>query len=183
MWKSILAVLVSDVFKTAVLAFFIALAISIFSKGQKSTSSIFQPVVKTVTHGYKYAQGQIIKLKERFSVEPEGEPIEFEDAGDGEEWGVCTLASKKPIGRSQYMQYDFKLPRADNTLQLGLGQQVTLCCLDSDDNVAKKNYFLYSPKNTMGSFSVLASTKAGGEKKLRPGEGDFVSILCDKKYI
>lgn len=176
MWKSILAVLLSDVFKTAVLAFCIALAVSILSKGSKSASSIFQPLVRSVTHGYKYTQGQIVKLRERFvNNEPEGEPLEFEDAGDGDEWGVCTLASKKPVGKSQYIQYDFNLPRPDNTLQLALGQQVTLCCLDEDENVAKKNYFLYSPKNTMGSFSILASAQPGGEKKLRPGEGDFVS--------
>ena len=116
-----------------------------------------------------------------FKNEIKGVPMVFE--GQGEDgWGVCTLASIKPLGWSRYTEYEFKLPRADNVLQLALGQQLTLCCLDSADNVAKRNYYTYSPKKSLGTFSVVASEhvpESDVEKKKRRarGEGDFVSNM------
>jgi hypothetical protein len=96
----------------------------------------------------------------------------------------------EPLGRSQFTEYEFKLPREDYVLQLALGQQVTLCCLDSADNVAKKNYFVYSPgnKKPKGQFSVIAKKyipeNAVEMKKRRArGEGDFVSNIYVYIYI
>jgi hypothetical protein len=37
-------------------------------------------------------------------------------------------------------QYDFDLPEPDYVLPLDLGQQVSLCCLDNDNNVAKGDF-------------------------------------------
>ena len=108
-----------------------------------------------------------------------GIPMIFEKDTDGNPgWGVCSLLSKTQVGRSHYMKYDFQLPKADNILNLALGQKVTLCCLNNDDQVAKKDYYLFSPKNTKGKFSILARMdgKEDDGVKLVKGEGDFVSL-------
>jgi len=123
--------------------------------------------------------GKYKRFMDNFEQETPGVPMVFEgDAEDG--WGVCTLSSVKPVGRSQYTEYEFKLPKADNILQLALGQQLTLCCLDSADNVAKRNYYVYSPKSTKGQFSVITAPYVPEEdvemkKRRARGEGSFVS--------
>ena len=78
------------------------------------------------------------------------------------------------------MKYEFKLPKADNILNLALGQKVSLCCLDNEDKVAKKDYYLFSPKSKKGSFSILARADGLDDDdfvKLAKGEGDFVSLF------
>lgn len=80
--------------------------------------------------------------------------MQFSEEVD-EGWGVCTLASKEVVGRSQFVKYVFDLPREDNTLDLLSGQQVTLCYLNKEDIITKGDYYLYSPKNSKGSFSIL----------------------------
>jgi len=107
--------------------------------------------------------------------------------GEGEDgWGVCTLASVHKLGRSQYTEYEFKLPRQDHVLQLALGQQLTLCCLDSADNVAKKNYYVYSKDSKKGKrkgqFSIVArkyvpEDKVEMKKRRARGEGKIVSFV------
>jgi hypothetical protein len=106
------------------------------------------------------------------------------EGGDG--WGVCTLASVQKLGRSQYTEYEFKLPRQDHVLQLALGQQLTLCCLDSADNVTKKNHYVYSKKSKKGKrkghFSIVAKKyvpedKTEMKKRRARGEGSFVSFV------
>lgn len=112
--------------------------------------------------------------------EKEGIPMTFGNDNDGNvSWGVCTLLSKKKMGRSKYMQYEFKLPSEENILNLALGQKVSLCCLDDEDRVAKKDYYLFSPKSKKGSFSILASADGfeDDDVMLAKGEGDFVSAI------
>lgn len=113
--------------------------------------------------------------------------------GDGEDgWGVCTLASVQKLGRSQYTEYEFKLPRQDHVLQLALGQQLTLCCLDSADNVAKKNLYVYSKKSKKGKrqghFSIVArkyvpEDKTEMKKRRARGEGSFEQVLATELDI
>ena len=109
---------------------------------------------------FKLIQGQVTKINDglfKRNEKESGIPMVFDTEDDGSvSWGVCTLASKKKIGRSKFMKYEFKLPKADNILNLALGQKVSLCCLDNEDKVAKKDYYLFSPKSKKGSFSILA---------------------------
>jgi len=93
-----------------------------------------------------------------------GIPMTFSGEGG---WGICTLVSKKPILPKQsvdqqnyisspcYYEYEFALPKKDNTLPLALGQQLTLCCLDDNNQVAKGDFYTFSPRNKKGSFSIL----------------------------
>lgn len=115
--------------------------------------------------------------------------MEFEgDGGVEDGWGVCTLSSVTPIARSQYKEYEFKLPKAEHVMQLALGQQLTLCCLDSADNVAKRNYYVYSPKNTRGQFSIITSEYVPEDvvemkKRRARGEGDFNQVLATELQV
>ena len=184
MWKSVLSVLLSDVFKTACVAFLIAFFITFAGKSSRQITKSLKPIGNSVKHFSRLMKGKVSRVFERFNKETEGVPMAFE--GDGEDgWGVCTLASAKKLARSQYTEYEFKLPKADNVLQLALGQQLTLCCLDSADNVAKRNYYVYSPKKSKGQFSIIASEYVPEDdvemkKRRARGEGDFVSILMSE---
>jgi hypothetical protein len=128
---------------------------------------------------FKLAQGKVQKYQDGLKKkEKEGTPMIFEKGQDGSlGWGVCTLASKKQVGRSNFVRYDFELPKSENVLNLALGQKVALCCLDNRDRVAKKDYYLFSPKNNKGSFSILSSMDGSeiDDAKLGKGEGSFVS--------
>lgn len=107
--------------------------------------------------------------------EPDGIPMYFDEVtSTNEGWGVCTLAGKKQVGRSQFVQCDFDLPQGDNFLDLGLGQQVTLCCLDENDDVAKDNYYVYSPRKTLGSFSILVPSKGRFDRESYPNFADVL---------
>lgn len=172
--KSMLTIVLSDAAKTACIAFLLALIIKFASKSSR--------IVTSMNHIFKLAKGQIKKFRDGIKKEKDGIPMIFEKDQDGNPgWGVCSLLSKKQIGRSNFMKYDFQLPKADNILNLALGQKVTLCCLNNDNQVAKKDYYLLSPKNTKGSFSILASMDGKEDEgvKLAKGEGNFSKVLVD----
>jgi len=191
MIKSVLGVLVSDVFKTACVAFLIALFITFASKSSKQLFKVLQPVLNAYKHVTRLVKGKVTLFTDRFDQETEGSPMAFE--GEGEDgWGVCTLSSVKPLGRSQYTEYEFKLPRQDNVLQLALGQQVTLCCLDSADNVAKKNYYVYPTDSKKGKgkgqFSIVTKEyvpedKVEMKKRRARGEGELEQVLATELDI
>jgi len=154
LWKCFFTVFVSDAFKTACLAFIIAFGISFFSKYVKSASKLPFPL-STIANCYKLVRGRAILFLERFKDKTEGVPMEFDPiVADG--WGVCTLTSKMRVGRSKFMQYDFSLPQTNNMLNLALGQQLSMCCLDKRENVSKGEYYVFSDRNQLGTFSILA---------------------------
>eukprot|EP00547_Thalassionema_nitzschioides_P000941 CAMPEP_0194205442 /NCGR_PEP_ID=MMETSP0156-20130528/4706_1 /TAXON_ID=33649 /ORGANISM="Thalassionema nitzschioides, Strain L26-B" /LENGTH=284 /DNA_ID=CAMNT_0038931711 /DNA_START=489 /DNA_END=1343 /DNA_ORIENTATION=- len=74
-------------------------------------------------------------------------------------WGVCSFASKQRLGKSNYIQYHFDLPKRNEHLGLKLGQETSLCTLDADGYVAKGNFYTYSPKGgiekKLGKFSLV----------------------------
>lgn len=185
LFKSLFTILLSDVVKTACIAVFLAFLISFISKSKSQALSTTSPIFTSLKHVYKLVQGQIQKVTDgvkRLRGNNEGIPMVFETDDDGNaEWGVCTLEKKTQLGRSQFVKYDFKLPKADNVLNLALGQKVSLCCLDNKDRVAKNDYYLFSPKKTKGSFSILAredGAENGDGMSLAKGQGDFVSSTC-----
>ncbi len=177
-----LTILLSDVAKTACVAFVLAFVITFLSKSSSKTISKLYPILASIKHLFKLLQGQLTKMTDGMLKrnDKEGVPLKFEKDDDGNiGWGVCTLSSKKKLGRSKFMEYEFKLPKVDNILNLALGQKITLCCLDNEDRVAKKDYYLYSPKNKKGRFSIIADVDGTSEdeKQLTKGEGDFVSLI------
>jgi len=156
LWKFVVSALVSQVFRTALITFAIALAIALVTKLSSSFVGRLNPLTQSLSHGYRVSRGRLLRIFDgRRNVKNNGgTPMEF----DGEEmdgWGVCTLSSREAVGRSQFVKYEFDLPRKDHTLDLLSGQQVELCYLDKRDHVAKGNYYLYSPPTSKGSFSLI----------------------------
>ena len=108
-----------------------------------------------------------------------GTPMPFDYSNDNEGWGVCTLRSKRRLGRSSFVQYEFDLPEPDYVLPLDLGQQISVCCLDNHSNVAKGEFFCYNldSKTRLGTFSILAPNRTPTENEFAIGDdaANFVS--------
>jgi hypothetical protein len=176
--RTISILVTTDAFKSASLAFVLAFIMSIFVKtvlGQQSKSRSIRSLVRIITQSISNTvnsvRGRISRALDELSYRRERQlrtgdstlnhgagvvPMKFNTSDPiTQGWGVCSLASKKKVGRSRYMQYDFSLPQANNTLTLALGQQITLSCLDSDENVARGDFYLFSPRNGKGKFSIL----------------------------
>ena len=182
MWKTLLTVLVSDLFKAAVLALFIAVTLTLISKSIPSILSRFQPAADSLRHVYKRFKGRLARINDRIEKvkgsrkDKVGIPMTFDDEKtDG--WNVCSLANKEALGRSRFTKYDFELPTKDHYLNLGLGQQVSLCCLDNQDRVSQDNFYLFNPTKELGKFSIVApsSDDRFAVKKNIGSEGNFVS--------
>ncbi|GKY96695.1 hypothetical protein MPSEU_000629000 [Mayamaea pseudoterrestris] len=125
------------------------------------------------------ANGRVQRFVQEREVVPtpaaaaKGVPLTFaEDDNDG--FGVCTLLAKRPLGKTNYMQYEFALPRPNDILSLDLGQSLELCCLDENDAVVNGKYYVYQPQATsappMGTFSLLvpnapASTSSSSKRR------------------
>lgn len=169
MWKSLLGVLASDVFKMAVVAFCLALALSVMARSPSSDDDDDNKAIVL----WKTVQGRVSRLRELVSAGPndvEGVPMTF-NSTDTEGWGVCSLRSKRRLGKTSFVQYDFDLPRSDNTVQLELGQQLSVCCLDNNSSVAKGEFYLYhgeAPK--LGTFSILAPNRRPKDNQLEVGK-------------
>ncbi len=130
------------------------------------------------------AKGKIIRVTDRLqqlvksTLSDPGVPMPFNDA-EGDGWGKCTLRSKKTLGKKgSFVQFDFDLPQKDFVLPLQLGQKLSLCCLDENDNIAKGDFYLFNPRTTKGYFSILAPY--GNIEKvsslLGPDNANFVSF-------
>ena len=115
-------------------------------------------------------------------VDEVGTPMPFDYSNDNEGWGVCTLRSKRRLGRSSFVQYEFDLPESDFVLPLDLGQQISVCCLDNHSNVAKGEFFCYNPdsRTRLGTFSILAPNRTPTENEFAIGDdaANFVSEAC-----
>lgn len=127
---------------------------------------------------WKSVKGRLSQVKD--SVSKKNGVVMTFDSQANEGWGVCTLRSKKRLGKSSFVQYDFDLPKSDEYIHLDLGQQLTLCCLDNTNTVAKGNFYLYHGDNAdkLGQFSVLAPNKTPAENVYEVGRDTarFVSI-------
>lgn len=138
----------------AVAAFLVAFVVSISLRNKES-------IVETVSRYVRFTIGRVQRTLERMSAPDQGIPMPFDEQGsDG--WGVCTLKSKKRYGQTNFVQYDFELPHADYVLPLELGQQISLMCLDTDANVAKGDFYQFSPTlmQKKGEFSVLVPNRS-----------------------
>eukprot|EP00593_Proboscia_inermis_P012991 CAMPEP_0171305298 /NCGR_PEP_ID=MMETSP0816-20121228/15102_1 /TAXON_ID=420281 /ORGANISM="Proboscia inermis, Strain CCAP1064/1" /LENGTH=168 /DNA_ID=CAMNT_0011786023 /DNA_START=292 /DNA_END=795 /DNA_ORIENTATION=- len=100
--------------------------------------------------------------------------------GNGEDaWRACILSSKESVGNSKYVRYTFGLPNKSNILPLSLGQKLSLCCLDDDENVAKGGFYLASPRSALGSFSIVVPRGAREDVEFAIGteNSNFVRVL------
>jgi hypothetical protein len=147
-------------------------------EGEESSSSSSS---SAISRWMRRIQGRFQRVLERFESSRQqdvGVPMPFMDANEG--WGVCTLASRKRLGKSSFVQYDFDLPQSDYVLPLDLGQQVSMCCLDNEGNVARGDFFPFAPnsnnhggkgsrkskKKTTGSFSILLPNHKSPDKNI-----------------
>jgi NAD(P)H-flavin reductase len=143
----------SNVVRVAAVAFLVAFAVSMAARFSGSISQGFSNFFKTLN-------GRFEALVERVKPVEEGVPMPFAEGNEG--WGVCTLRSRKRLGKTNFIQYEFDLPEPDYVLPLELGQQVSLCCLDNENNVARADFFPFHPtaQSKPGSFSVLVPNKS-----------------------
>lgn len=151
---SLWAAITQNSFRMAILAFCVAMAITASRRGPSA-------VVEVITGFFRSLLGTAENVIESVrGVKNEGTPMPFDDSIDG--WGVCTLKSRKRLGESDFIQYDFALPQRDYELPLSLGQQVSLMCLDNDSNVARGDFYPFSLKrNTkLGTFNILVPNKS-----------------------
>jgi len=177
-WTSLLPIILSDAFKTAIIAFVFALLISLRSK---ASISVFMSLLSTLGTYYSLAKGRVIRVYNKiksFAVKStKGIPMTF---GNGEDaWRACILSSKESVGNSKYVRYTFGLPNKSNILPLSLGQKLSLCCLDDDENVAKGGFYLASPRSALGSFSIVVPRGAREDVEFAIGteNSNFVRVL------
>lgn len=163
----------SKVFQLAVASFCFAFLVTMLARSLTSSDSVLGTFWKTV-------KGRVSRMKDSVQNNKEGVAMKF-DSPASEGWGVCTLRSKKRLGKTSFVQYDFDLPKSDEYIHLDLGQQLTLCCLDSDQSVAKGNFYLYHGElsNKLGTFSVLAPNRTPADNAYEVGQdtANFVSRL------
>jgi hypothetical protein len=200
--QALLGFFLSDVVKAAAAAFVVAMLFTVLARsgnlltGIQGVANIFVSLLtgianfftsilkgigkffKGLTQGFtKFFKGFALRLAD-LSPSRDGVPMSFDDK-DNDGWGVCTLRSKKRLGRTNFVQYDFDLPKSNQVLPLKLGQQAALCCLDNTGSVSKGDFYLYHPQvNPMlGRFAIVAPNKGGADNEFDVGSdaANFVS--------
>lgn len=178
--SSLLKIVASDVFRAAVVAFLLAFTLSILARNswvQVDLSSIWNGIQSQMTNIWKLAKGRAGLLLDALRPKRDGVPMTF-DVAENDGWGVCTLRSKKRLGKTSFVQYDFDLPKSNNVLPLKLGQQISFCCLDESGNVAKGEFYPYIlGKPKLGTFSILAPDRTLEDSQFSIGadSANFVS--------
>mmetsp|Transcript_1523 Transcript_1523/g.3142 ORF Transcript_1523/g.3142 Transcript_1523/m.3142 type:complete len:483 (-) Transcript_1523:390-1838(-) len=208
-WPSFLAIILSDVCKTALVAFFLAASFSLAArllskapstsaappaKGETSTST--NPLSRLLST----LKLQIATLLEPIlsstkssssTTAPNTTPMPFE--GDGG-WGKCTLRSKRKIGASSFTLYEFSLPKSEYTLKLALGQQLDFCCLGAGDEICTGSFYPYEmgeEEDGGGGRRGTSGVRRGGSKGVvrivvpnRDAEGNAALVgLGSSKFI
>jgi hypothetical protein len=168
----------SDLFKYTLYAFGAAFFVSLMFQSTK-------PVASSIGNFFKMVQGRIHRIMDHFQRDQVvGIPMPFDSSSQG--WGVCTLRSKRRLGRTSFVQYEFDLPEPDYVLPLELGQTVALCCLDNDNNVAKGDFFPYYPSHNTrpkpGSFSILVPNRSPHDMEYAIGD-EAANFVSNKKEL
>eukprot|EP00545_Synedropsis_sp_CCMP1620_P007339 CAMPEP_0119022186 /NCGR_PEP_ID=MMETSP1176-20130426/27454_1 /TAXON_ID=265551 /ORGANISM="Synedropsis recta cf, Strain CCMP1620" /LENGTH=419 /DNA_ID=CAMNT_0006976949 /DNA_START=149 /DNA_END=1408 /DNA_ORIENTATION=+ len=183
--KSALAFLMSDVVKAAMAAFLLAMVLTILVRSSGSFIKVFRgftKMIQKVMAGVsKFVKGTLLRVTDRLKQpNRDGVPMSFDDT-ENDGWGVCTLRSKKRLGRTSFVQYEFDLPKSNQVLPLKLGQQAALCCLDNTGSVAKADFYVYHPQVNamMGRFSIVAPNKGSLDNEYDVGgdAANFVRVL------
>ena len=177
-WRSFLAVLLSDVFKTAIVAFLIAAGVTLLSKCL--TGGAVNGVFSKISTTLKKFTSVITKSSR---AKPVDRPVPMPFEGDGG-WGKCTIRSKRKVGTSPFTVYEFALPKPEYNIPLALGQQVDFCCLSSDDDICMGSFYPYEVGNESGSvqrgvLKVVVPDSDSVEKnaaQVGMGNSKFVSV-------
>mmetsp|Transcript_25680 Transcript_25680/g.33634 ORF Transcript_25680/g.33634 Transcript_25680/m.33634 type:complete len:446 (+) Transcript_25680:121-1458(+) len=74
------------------------------------------------------------------------------------DWSVATLAERTRL-EGPFLKHRFKLQSPREVLPLNLGQDITLCGLDSADNVCQGGLYPVSPRDDPGYFDVITTKK------------------------
>jgi len=182
-WNSISPLITIQLVQKCVIAFVAALVLSLLVK--LAIPKFALPLARNsadylrgkTTNAFKTIQGQIRRLKDsiakRKQISSPGIPMPFE-GDDG--WGKSSFRSRKFVGKSAYIQYDFDLPDSEYTLPLQLGQKLTLCSLDENNRVQKGDFYVSSPRANKGSFSLVAPLE-DMEEQIGKSNAKFVSIF------
>jgi ferredoxin-NADP reductase len=130
-----------------------------------------ESVISSLTKLFKTLKGRMERVVERFNPPEEGIPMPFDETSGSDGWGVSTLRSRKRFGKTNFIQLEFDLPEPDYVLPLELGQQISLCCLDNEGNVARGDFFPFSPtvNPKLGTFSILVPNKSPDENMVLMG--------------
>jgi len=194
-WSSFLTVLLSDVFKTALVAFLLAVGVSLVPKflggstvsvgsgtaggssssGEVSGGGSVKNWLLTLTNRISTSIQSILPTKSTTKTkEAYTESMPF--TGDGG-WGKATLLSKKHIGNS-YTIYEFALPKSYYKVPLALGQTLEFCCLSSNDDICTGSFYLYDG-DTYGKGGSVGVVRVvlPNDKVADEGNAQFVSSL------
>lgn len=188
-WRSFLAVLLSDVFKTAMVAFLIAAGVTLLSKcftgaaAASGSSGGFSNILTKLKNFFA-----TITKSSRAKPVNRSVPMPFE--GDGG-WGKCTLRSKKKVGTSPFTVYEFALPKPEYNIPLALGQQLDFCCLSSDDDICTGSFYPYEVGNESGVSQrgvvriVLPESDSVEANAAQVGMGNskFIEVLKDEMRV
>ena len=181
-WRSFLAVFLSDVFKTAIVAFLIAAGVTLLSKCLTggAVSGVISKVYNNMSTTLKKFTAAITKSSR---AKPVDRPVPMPFEGDGG-WGKCTLRSKRKVGTSPFTVFEFALPKPEYNIPLALGQQVDFCCLSSDDDICMGSFYPYEVGNESGGvqrgvLKVVVPESDSVEKnaaQVGMGNSKFVSV-------
>ena len=190
-WRSFLAVLLSDVFKTAIVAFLIAAGVTLLSKCLTGRAAATAATGAAAGGGGSNIFNNIANKLKKFAAvitksnraKPVDKPVPMPFEGDGG-WGKCTLRSKKKVGTSPFTVYEFALPKPEYNIPLALGQQIDFCCLSSDDDICTGSFYPYevgieSGHIQRGVVKVVVPENESEEKnaaQVGMGNSKFVSI-------
>ncbi|KAL9178985.1 hypothetical protein ACHAXT_011958 [Thalassiosira profunda] len=183
-WSSFLAVLVSDVFETALVAFLLAAGVACVPK--------LMSKVKATAGGYEGEEASekwsltslasklmssvqsLLPTRQADATEAYSEPMPFD--GDGG-WGKCTLRSKKSV--ASFTVYEFALPEAYYTVPLALGQQLDFCCLSATDDICTGSFYLHHDGNTAQEAGVVRVV-VPNDKEMDEGGAQFMDVLREE---
>lgn len=199
-WSSFLTVLLSDVFKTALVAFLLAVGVSLVPRllstvtaggGSSGGSGGGNPVSAFVSDRIVTPVREALRRRginlpggsggTSGSSSSYSAPMPFE--GDGG-WGKCALRSKKPIGMS-FTLYEFALPESYYTVPLALGQQLDFCCLSSSDDICTGSFYPHEVGGGGGGGSSAGVVRVvlPNDKVADEGNSKFVSFLRVSTFV
>lgn len=190
MWSSFLAVLLSDVFKTALVAFVLAVGVSLVPKilsAGDGDSGGGESLISSLKHRMTSILSPLLPNKKsktrgggggQQKRETYTQPMPFE--GDGG-WGKCTLRSKSPMG-SSFTVYEFALPESYYTVPVALGQQLDLCCLSASDDICTGSFYPYNEGGVDVNAGVVRVV-VPNDKVAEEGNTKFVSWFVMSQFI
>lgn len=198
-WSSLLAVLLSDVCKTALAAFVLAagtaLAWTLLSqllarkrsqdRATPAGGERTAPAAGRALEGVRVAAARVLGPARRALAGAKAErrprstaathPVAMPFEGDGG-WGKCAFRALTPAPGGDFVVAEFTLPNRHHVVSLALGQKLEFCCLGTDDTVVSESFYPYgdSGEGETGVVRVVLPTAVEGDEG---GGSKFVSPI------